>query len=506
MTEAPSTAGCSAIFARRAASGLGAGRAGDLENQNPRGLRGHERRQLRRAPGVSTTGASRVKRSRASRWSSSTTAGNPTIRFTFVKGDNLGSSTTMFLVGDTGVEQTFGQAPNVIDPDMEIDPAGGAACWNVGDTPVDCVSWGAFTGEAKLQAYSESNAGNPAVPGRHSRRQGDQTDDRPQLPHPARGRRRQRRQRHRLLRSGPGPAHARNWPTTETENCRTRMRDGDAGRHDDRREAGPRRQQRQRPFQLQRHRARRASNASSTPRRATRPARAAAIDYTGLADGPHLFEVRALNGNGFDKTPAALRVDRRHPGADELFAQPPPGAELRQVRDVRLRLQRAAADFLCGLDSAPSTPCGSGIRLTSLSTGSHTFNLAAVDPAGNVQAVPTSYTWSVNADAPRTTIDSMPANPSASTTAAFTYHANRPDAVFECSIDGAAFSSCPSGGATYTSLAKGTPHLHGAGDRLRRRRRGEPAELLVHDRRAATAEHLQEGLQEEKGARQSSGA
>jgi len=92
-------------------------------------------------------------------------AGNPTVRFTFVKGDDLGSTRTMFLLGDTGVEQTFGQTPMVVDPDLEIDPTAGAACWNVGDTPIDCVSWGAFTGEAKLEAYSESKAGNPALPG-----------------------------------------------------------------------------------------------------------------------------------------------------------------------------------------------------------------------------------------------------------------------------------------------------------------------------------------------------
>ena len=40
--------------------------------------------------------------------------------------------------------------------------------------------------------------------------------------------------------------------------------------------------------------------------------------------------------------------------------------------------------------------------------------------------------------------------------ATFTYHANRPDTVFECSLDGAPFSSCPTGSATYVGLAKGS--------------------------------------------------
>jgi hypothetical protein len=114
------------------------------------------------------------------------------------------------------------------------------------------------------------------------------------------------------------------------------------------------------------------------------------------------------------------------------------------------------ATFLCSLDGAPSTPCASGIRLVSLTTGSHTFNVAAVDAAGNVQVTPTSYTWSVNADPPHTVIDAKPDNPSASTTAVFEFHANRTDTVFECSMDSASFSSCPTGSATYVGLAKGS--------------------------------------------------
>ena len=36
---------------------------------------------------------------------------------------------------------------------------------NVGDLPVDCVAWGAFTGQAALTEYAETSVGNPADPG-----------------------------------------------------------------------------------------------------------------------------------------------------------------------------------------------------------------------------------------------------------------------------------------------------------------------------------------------------
>ena len=86
--------------------------------------------------------------------------------------------------------------------------------------------------------------------------------------------------------------------------------------------------------------------------------------------------------------------------------------------------------------------------------------MAAVDAAGNVQASPASYLWTVNADLPQTTIDAGPGNPTASSTPTFSFHANRPDTVFECSLDGGEFSSCPTSGATYLDLAKGVHTFH----------------------------------------------
>src|ERR1044072_1677822 len=68
--------------------------------------------------------------------------GTPTSRFTFIKENNLGAGNTMFLIGDTGVEETFGVIPDIVDPAMEIDPAGGAPCWNAGGTPHVCASRG----------------------------------------------------------------------------------------------------------------------------------------------------------------------------------------------------------------------------------------------------------------------------------------------------------------------------------------------------------------------------
>src|SRR5262249_45340792 len=56
-----------------------------------------------------------------------------------------------------------------------------------------------------------------------------------------------------------------------------------------------------------------------------------------------------------------------------------------------------------------------------LSEGSHTFQVRAVDNAGNVESAVT-YTWSIDLTDPLAFIDSMPTNPSTSSSATFDFH------------------------------------------------------------------------------------
>ena len=51
--------------------------------------------------------------------------------------------------------------------------------------------------------------------------------------------------------------------------------------------------------------------------------------------------------------------------------------------------------FLCKLDGAAFTTCASPKSYTGLASGSHTFRVAAVDAAGNVDPSPATFTWMV---------------------------------------------------------------------------------------------------------------
>jgi hypothetical protein len=375
--------------------------------------------------------------------------GNPTVRFTFNKKDQNGTENTRFLVADTGTESSFGVVPDIVDPQMKIDSAGGAACWNVGDTPVDCVAWGAFSGQAALQAYAGTGVGNPAFPGGIPAGKAIERTESPNCPTWLEGEDDTDDSATDFLEATPSPQSTQIWDSSEYR-CESGMPDDTAIL-----EKPPSTSSDDSPhFEYS------ATGATSFQCKLD-DARfitcsADGVDYSNIADGSHTFLVRALNANGPDASPAQYTwvIDTHAPAAAILTH---PGAtSFGRSASFTFSSSEPGSTFLCSLDSAPASPCRSGITLTSLASGTHTFSVAAIDAAGNVQTAPTSYTWTVDANPAVTTIDGKPDTPTASPLVTFTYHASRPDAVFECSMDGAQYSSCPNTGATYTGLADGT--------------------------------------------------
>ena len=108
--------------------------------------------------------------------------------------------------------------------------------------------------------------------------------------------------------------------------------------------------------------------------------------------------------------------------------------------------------YSCRLDAGSWQACTSGVSYTALTGGSHTFSVHAVK--GGATGADASYTWTVNATAP--SITSSPPNPSANTTATFTYQHPQNTYTFQCKLDAGSWSSCSNVGTSFNSLADGS--------------------------------------------------
>jgi hypothetical protein len=62
------------------------------------------------------------------------------------------------VIADSGFGSVFsGVTPDFTDSSLNLGPSAGAVCWPITELPIDCVSWGAFTGNGSLP----SSAGSP---------------------------------------------------------------------------------------------------------------------------------------------------------------------------------------------------------------------------------------------------------------------------------------------------------------------------------------------------------
>jgi hypothetical protein len=121
-----------------------------------------------------------------------------------------------------------------------------------------------------------------------------------------------------------------------------------------------------------------------------------------------LLDVRAVAAAATaDATPArpSWRVDAPPPPADTTPPETtidsgPAGSTSATSATFAFSASEPGSTFLCSLDGSFSAPCTSGQTYTGLALGSHTFQVRATDPAGNVDATPATRTWTVEPPPP----------------------------------------------------------------------------------------------------------
>ncbi len=170
-----------------------------------------------------------------------------------------------------------------------------------------------------------------------------------------------------------------------------------------------------------------------------------------FADGPHSLAARAKDAAGnLDATPAVHNwvVDTTAPDTTIVTFEPDPTQD--PTGDFTFSSNDPTATFQCSIDGGAFLPCPATFSTNALADGQHTILVRAKDAAGNVDATPASYTWIVDTTPPDTTIVMFEPDPTGDPTGDFGFSSNDPTAIFECSVDGAAFTPCP---ATFSTNA-----------------------------------------------------
>lgn len=183
-------------------------------------------------------------------------------------------------------------------------------------------------------------------------------------------------------------------------------------------------------------------------------------NYAGLTDGLHTFDVRAIDVVGnVDASPASFSwtVDTVSPDTS-ITATPatPSNSSSASFSFTGTDGGSGVASFQCQLDGGGFGACTSPQNYIGLTDGSHTFDVRAIDNAGNVDTTPASYAWTIDTTVPDTTLLTTPPNPDNNVTPAFTFSSPDLTATFECQLDGGGYSPCNSGD-TFGSLVDG-PH------------------------------------------------
>lgn len=187
---------------------------------------------------------------------------------------------------------------------------------------------------------------------------------------------------------------------------------------------------------------------------------ASPVAFPGLADGTHVFAVRATAKGVTDETPATFTWTIDTTGPSVALTGPSGGQTTGRTVAFGFTAETGAT-FACALDGAGLAACPGGTKtFTLLAGGAHTFSVQAADALGNPGPLATAD-FTVDATGPTVTIAPLAMN-QAGRDGTITYSADE-GATFACRLDGASFAVCPASGFVFSGLAAG-PHtltVHG---------------------------------------------
>lgn len=124
-----------------------------------------------------------------------------------------------------------------------------------------------------------------------------------------------------------------------------------------------------------------------------------------LAEGAYTVQAEQSDsaGNTGTSSPHSFRVDLTPP--DTTITSAPSSPTGSQDASFRFSSSEAASSFECRLDGGPWGACSSPKTYSALSAGTHTFDVRAIDAAGNPDPTPDTHTWTIDSTLPPITLD-----------------------------------------------------------------------------------------------------
>jgi uncharacterized repeat protein (TIGR01451 family)/uncharacterized protein (TIGR03382 family) len=174
--------------------------------------------------------------------------------------------------------------------------------------------------------------------------------------------------------------------------------------------------------------------------------------YSGLASGSHGFSVTATDPAGNVSAPATWSWTVVSPAPPPpAIASPADGAFVPDNRPVIAGTAQPNASIAVLIDGvqAGSTAADASGNWSftvaaggALADGSHTVSAIQTDSFGTSSAPSGTNRFTVQNTPPTTAITASPGSRTFDPSARFAFSSNRPEATFECSLDGAAFATC----------------------------------------------------------------
>ncbi|WP_408890221.1 Ig-like domain-containing protein [Myxococcus faecalis] len=135
------------------------------------------------------------------------------------------------------------------------------------------------------------------------------------------------------------------------------------------------------------------------------------VTFDDLSQGSHTLTVRARDSAGnVDPTPATRTWTVDTVAPTTTFTSTPPSITNVTSATFGFGSDTDPVTYECSLDGATFITCSNPRTFTGLSEGSHTLAVRARDTAGNVDASPATYTWTVDTTAPDAPVIDTPAN------------------------------------------------------------------------------------------------